>query len=83
MITSRMAKKGRGVRGLVKKSAKLAVLSGAGHERDRDVMRLDAFPHKKMAAVDMFRPLRVVFRVVCQVDRGLVIHMQRRWLFGR
>eukprot|EP00965_Chrysotila_dentata_P191677 6174676-Pleurochrysis_carterae.AAC.1 len=57
-------------------------VSGAGHKWDRDVMRLDAFSHEEMTAVSMFGPL-MVFRVVCQVDRGLVIHVQRRRLLGR
>eukprot|EP00965_Chrysotila_dentata_P261152 6214155-Pleurochrysis_carterae.AAC.4 len=34
-------------------------LSHAGHEWYSDIMFFDAFPHKEMSAVNVFRPLMV------------------------
>eukprot|EP00965_Chrysotila_dentata_P029614 984601-Pleurochrysis_carterae.AAC.1 len=48
----------------------------AANKRDGDVEGFHSLAYKEMAPVDVLGPL-MVFRIVCEVDRGLVVHSQR------
>ena len=49
---------------------------GCRHERNSNFALFDTFPNKEVTPLDMLNP-RVMFRVVGQVDRRLVVKLQR------
>eukprot|EP00965_Chrysotila_dentata_P093059 3073488-Pleurochrysis_carterae.AAC.2 len=63
-------KKNRGGSALMKQSARLSALLTKGTVSD--IVSFDALAHKKVAAVDVFGSLMVLW-VVGKIDRGLVV----------